>query len=91
VPQIVSWRLHERFRWPADHVLLLGCGVVASPTGEKMGPLGIPVPSIPGIPLPVSGRADALLFVESKGKAEQALLEARRTVGDGNPSFNGRY
>ena len=31
VPQVVSWRLHERFRWPADTVLLLSCGVVASP------------------------------------------------------------
>ncbi|MCG8652963.1 MAG: hypothetical protein MI861_24190, partial [Pirellulales bacterium] len=31
VPQVVSWRLHERFRWPADMVLLLSCGVVASP------------------------------------------------------------
>ncbi len=91
VPQVVSWRLHERFRWPANHVLLLGCGVVASPTGEKMGPLGIPVPTIPGIPLPASSRADALLFIESKGKAGQTLLEAHRTIGDGNPSFHGRY
>lgn len=31
VPQVASWRLHERFRWPADEVLLLSCGVVAAP------------------------------------------------------------
>ena len=31
VPQVVSWRLRERFRWPSDMVLLLSCGVVASP------------------------------------------------------------
>ena len=26
-----AFQLHERFRWPADEVLLLSCGVVASP------------------------------------------------------------
>src|SRR6185369_6455936 len=31
VPQVVSWRLHERFRWPTDQVLILSCGVVAAP------------------------------------------------------------
>jgi hypothetical protein len=62
VPQVVSWRLHERFRWPADQVLLLSCGVVATPTGEKMSPLGIP-----GLGLGAA-RADALLFIESHGK-----------------------
>ena len=34
VPQIVSWRLHERFRWPTNQVLLLSCGVVATPPSE---------------------------------------------------------
>jgi hypothetical protein len=57
VPQIVSWRLHERFRWPSDHVLILSCGVVATPTAEKaaMPLLG---------PLVASNRADALLIIE---------------------------
>lgn len=91
VPQVVSWRLHERFRWPAGQVLVLGCGVVATPSGEKMGPLGLPLPSLGGISLPASSRADALLFVESKGRSDEALLEARRATADGNPSFNGRY
>ena len=35
VPQVVSWRVRERFRWPADRVLLLSCGVVASPAGRN--------------------------------------------------------
>jgi hypothetical protein len=57
VPQLVSWRLHERFRWPSDHVLILSCGVVATPTNDKsaMPLLG---------PLVSSNRADALLFIE---------------------------
>jgi len=92
VPQVVSWRLHERFRWPASQVMLLGCGVVASPTAERSGPLGLPIPSVPGIPLTNSpNRADALLFIECKGKQSQTLLEAKRDLRDGQPNFNGRY
>jgi hypothetical protein len=92
VPQVVSWRLHERFRWPAEQVLLLSCGVVAAPTPERTGPLGMPLPPIPALPLGGSGgRADAILFVESKGKAAQTLLEAKRDTRSGTPNYSGRY
>jgi hypothetical protein len=57
VPQIVSWRLHERFRWPSDHVLLLSCGVVATPTNDRDAR---PILST----LVGSSRADALLLIE---------------------------
>jgi hypothetical protein len=64
VPQLVSWRLHERFRWPTDHILLLSCGVVAAPGVEK-----------PTIPL-LGGfmqnpRADALLFIDPLQPTQQ--------------------
>lgn len=62
VPQFVSWRLHERFRWPSDQVLLLSCGVVASPTGEAATPIPLLGPLSGG-----SSRADALLMIEHKG------------------------
>lgn len=75
VPQVVSWRLHERFKWPADQVLLLSCGVVASPTGEKTSPLGIP--GLAGGP----ARADALLFIESHGKLGAAPLAGASPSG----------
>lgn len=88
VPQVVSWRLHERFRWPANQVLMLGCGVVASPTQERMGPLGLPLPPLP---FTGSGRADALVLIESNGKASQTLLEARQDFRAAPPSSNGRY
>lgn len=88
VPQVVSWRLHERFRWPANQVLMLGCGVVASPTQERMGPLGLPLPALP---LTSSGRADALVLIESSGKASQTLLEAKQDLRSGPPTTNGRY
>lgn len=63
VPQLVSWRLHERFRWPADHVLIMSCGVVATPdpqagkTFSKFFGRG------------GRSRADALLFIEYRGPA----------------------
>ncbi|MDA1051640.1 MAG: hypothetical protein O3C40_14320 [Planctomycetota bacterium] len=85
VPQLVSWRLHERFRWPTDQVLLLSCGVVATPTAER-SPLGLPK-LLGGDP----GRADALLFIESNGKASQTLLGDQRSADRSSPNYRGRY
>lgn len=64
VPQLVSWRLNERFRWPSDQVLVLGCGVVATPGPQREALLGIPA-LLNG----TRRRAEALLFVEYKGRA----------------------
>jgi hypothetical protein len=61
VPQFVSWRLHERFRWPSDQVLLLSCGVVASPTGDAATPIPL-LGNLSG-----NSRSDALLMIEHKG------------------------
>ncbi|MCA9174350.1 MAG: hypothetical protein KDB14_07680 [Planctomycetales bacterium] len=61
VPQLVSWKLNERFIWRKDQVLLLSCGVVAQPGPERAGMLArLPLP----LPKGGAGRADALLFVE---------------------------
>src|SRR5262245_14600781 len=65
VPQLVSWRLAERFRWPAGEVLLLSCGVVATPAPGGGGPLAFLSP----LGLGTGGRADALLMIEHKGVA----------------------
>lgn len=88
VPQVISWRLHERFRWPVNQVLMLGCGVVAAPTPERMELMGVPLPTLP---FTSGGRADALLLVESNGKASQTLLEAKQDFRAGPPTNNGRY
>ncbi len=94
VPQVVSWRLSERFRWPADQVLLLSCGVIASPTGDSGGAL-----SLIKKPLDVTGasrgsRSDALLFVEFKrqipGASDQLKNAAAGTIST-NPVSRGRY
>lgn len=78
VPQLVSWRLHERFRWPTDQVLVLSCGVVATPTADRPTALGIPNPFSNS-----PGRADGLLLIECKGRSADALLAPDRTASIG--------
>ncbi|WP_428306420.1 hypothetical protein [Lacipirellula sp.] len=97
VPQVTAVQLHERFRWPTDHVLLLSIGVVATPGPEKANPL------TDMLPLPKSApRADALLLVESSGTVNQPLPSVAGTPGvtplavpmtarQTTPTFHGRY
>ncbi len=70
VPQVVAWRLHERFRWPADTVLLLSCGVVASPESPQAT---VPLLNMNMFTGTTAGRADALLFIEFRGRASENL------------------
>ncbi len=89
VPQVVTWRLHERFKWPANQVLLLSCGVVATP-GATSNSL-IPIPG-----LSPSGRADALLFFEIKRANETTGVptapgNAPATAGLPSVNSQGRY
>ncbi|MFO0014390.1 MAG: hypothetical protein ACK553_16785 [Planctomycetota bacterium] len=79
IPQLVSWRLQERFRWPADQVLVLSCGVIAAPTGTVQNTLlGGGGPNLLGmnrlIPSSMAGqRNDALLLIEYKGSGSHQL------------------
>lgn len=78
VPQVVSWRLHERFRWPSDQILLLSCGVVAAPAGQVNNTLlsGNP-PTLFGLnrilPTSMGQRTDALFLIEYRGPASTQL------------------
>ena len=63
VPQMISSRLHERFRWPADQVLLISLGVGPTPVSPPPNSLGIKLPMISP-----ATRADLLVFVDNKGK-----------------------
>ncbi|RIK84721.1 MAG: hypothetical protein DCC68_00025 [Planctomycetota bacterium] len=65
VPQMSSCDLHERFRWPTDQVLLVSRGVVATPAPAAGGVLPFTLPGTPD-----SNRADALLFIQSRGKID---------------------
>jgi hypothetical protein len=86
VPQMVSWRLHERFRWTTENVLLLSCGVVATPSDvPKTSP---PLPRLMG---GTPSRADALLFIEFLGTATQAMVDSARTAERHEAPNRGRY
>ena len=61
VPQAISARLHERFHWPSDQVLLISLGVVPTPVPQASGVIKVPLLS-PG------SRADLLVFIKSEGK-----------------------
>ncbi|WP_164103647.1 hypothetical protein [Candidatus Laterigemmans baculatus] len=88
VPQVISWRLHERFRWPMDRVLVLSCGVVASPDRAQAA---VPFLNLEPLTGQTAGRADALLFVEFKGPAAANLPLGPRTASPNVGFSRGRY
>lgn len=78
VPQLVSWRLNERIRWPSDQVLLLSCGIVANPEAQREAPnAGAGILSR----LRPSKRSDALLFVEYRGPQNGATIPRAADAG----------
>lgn len=86
VPQLVSWRLHERFRWPTDQVLVLSCGVIAAPTGTVQNTLLTGgAPNILGlnriIPNISSQRNDAILILEYKGAGSASVSQPVTPTG----------
>jgi hypothetical protein len=86
VPQVVSWRLHERFRWPTDQVLVLSCGVVAAPQNERAAG-SLPLPMNTNAP-----RADALLILDCRSTKAEPPAPAPREANGRSPDFTrGRY
>jgi hypothetical protein len=85
VPQMSSWRLHERFKWPSDQVLVLSCGVVAAPSGSGnntlLGQSGGIMSLLPGA---TAERADALLVIQHKGDASSHLTAVQANSGQAN-------
>jgi hypothetical protein len=66
VPQLAAHRVHERFRWSGDAILIIGLGVVPTATpGETSNSLMNMVSTAPP-------RTDLLLFIEPRGKAGAA-------------------
>ncbi len=85
VPQMSSVRLHEKFRWPTDHVLLVSLGVVASPAPATPNSLST------SLSLTNQGaRSDLLLFIENRGKTPTAPGSQAAGVREAN-NYRGRY
>jgi len=98
VPQMTMANIHERFHWPMEHVLLLSMGVVATPAPTKDNPITDTINSaLPMFKDPP--RADALLFIESRGRVTPAATPAAaaaaaatiRSATLPSSSFHGRY
>jgi len=85
VPQTSSWKLHERFRWPADHLLLISCGMVATPGPERRGLLTNPVFANQ------APRAEALLMIDAKGKTNSTLSKSDTQTRTGGLNYRDRY
>lgn len=81
VPQVVSWRVVERFRWPANQVLLLSCGVVASPGARPNN-----VIKVPKLLTNSADRANALLFIDCKGTIDKAILPSTANLMQSTPN-----
>ena len=62
VPQVDSCRFAEKFHWPTDMVLVIGFGIVPTPTPPE--PTAVKIPLISP-----SDHADLLVFVENRGVA----------------------
>ncbi len=89
VPQMTMIQMHERFRWPTDQVLLLSLGVVATPGPQKPNLITDALQISKGAP-----RADALLFVESKGPVAPSLPGGGPPISTAtrvDQTFHGRY
>ncbi|MGL4514371.1 MAG: hypothetical protein ACRCT8_14885 [Lacipirellulaceae bacterium] len=87
VPQMTMAHLDERFRWPADRVLVLSLGMIAPPMPSAPGGLSGMLPMLAG-----PQRADALLFVEARDPATpSAALAPLSTAGREPGGFTGRY
>lgn len=89
VPQMTMVQLHERFRWPTNQVLLLSMGVVAQPGPAKPNIITDNIPMLKSPP-----RADALLFVESRGANSALAVDAAaapQTASRPNQTYHGRY
>jgi hypothetical protein len=92
VPQVSHCRLHERFHWPINQVLLVSLGVVATPTPTDRNPnlvqMALAMP-------PTPPRADLLVVVEHKGRTSQppvaTAAAAERTSQAPAKSYRGRY
>ncbi len=79
VPQWNSYRLHERFHWPVDQVLLISFGVVASPVSTEPT-INIPLMSSPS-------RSELLVFIdEYPACLARQSADDRSAHGDGAES-----
>jgi hypothetical protein len=86
VPQWSSYRVHERFHWPVEQVLLLSMGVVAAPATTTASDASLKMP------FASPGRTELLVFVASKGPGgTPPTVPPQATAGTVPKTYQGRY
>src|SRR5262249_32738145 len=93
VPQMSQFRLHERFRWPVDQVLLVSLGLVPSPYRPSQPLVNIKSLGSLNFGEQIPTRCEVLVLIECKGKNTSATVQTgqnglRRTV---RTSYHHRY
>lgn len=83
VPQWVSYRVHERFHWPNDQVLLISFGVIATPLSVEPS---VKVPLLSG-----PARSEMLVFVDNRGANGKPPVVPPKTGAHDNSLYRGRY
>jgi hypothetical protein len=86
VPQVSSWRVHERFRWPTEQVLVISRGMVAMP--------GLRADNSVTLPSLLSGapaRADVLLVLDCKEAPPGTTGDEGGAARVGRVNYHGRY
>jgi len=86
IPQMSSWQIHERFRWPVNEVLIVSRGVVATP-GRANGQRG----GIADLVSAAPPRADALLVLESQAETPSSARRRAEEIRTGSLKYRGRY
>ena len=86
VPQVASWRLHERFRWPIEQVLVISRGMVAMPGLKQSSWSGLP--TLPGSQAP---RADAVLMLSCYTETAPGMAGGSDSPRLGRLNYHGRY
>jgi hypothetical protein len=76
VPQISHLRLHDRFRWPREAVLVVSLGIVPLPSTTDPAPGGIKLPALLG---GGPDRGELLLFVDGKSGSGGVVPAAAAT------------
>lgn len=86
IPQVSSWQLHERFRWPKDEVLLISRGIVATP--ERATKWNEPIRRM----MDNNGqRGNALLFLQSRSEVQSPVDQLRTAGRTDAANYRGRY
>jgi hypothetical protein len=86
IPQMASWRLQERLRWPVEEVLVLSRGLVAMPGLKRTAWSGLtPLPSGP------APRADALLMLDCRTESSAGMAGSPERATVGRLNYHGRY